>query len=174
LSAARPLPPPQPFDLQNAEETRKDFREIMRRYPPALGRVLKLDATLMTNPTYMASYPALVEFLKMHPEIPRYSGYFLSYVDEYGNAYEPRDAATQLRAETINMWRNTVDGLFFFLCLPGRHLHTDLAGAIRRRSPPLDPRRRRSRPRCTAACSNASPRMTNCWPTCSLRPAPIS
>jgi len=105
---------PQPFDLQNAEETRKDFREIMRRYPPALGRVLKLDATLMTNPTYMASYPALVEFLKMHPEIPRYSGYFLSYVDEYGNAYEPRDAATQLRAETINMWRNTVDGLFFF------------------------------------------------------------
>ncbi|HEX5217393.1 MAG TPA: hypothetical protein VFV98_18155 [Vicinamibacterales bacterium] len=103
-----------PFDLQNAEETRKDFREVMRRYPPALGRVLKLDATLMTNPTYMASYPALAEFLKMHPEIPRYSGYFLSYVDEYGNSYEPRDAATQLRAETINMWRNTVDGLFFF------------------------------------------------------------
>ena len=116
-----PTPPRQiersvtvPLDLQNADETRKDFREVMRRYPPALGRVLKLDPTLMTNATYMASYPALTEFLKMHPEIPRYSGYFLSYIDEYGNSYEPRDAATQLRAETVNMWRNTMDGLFIF------------------------------------------------------------
>ena len=127
VAAAQPAPPqpprlPQqliersavPLDLQNADETRKDFREVMRRYPPALGRVLKLDPTLMNNATYMTSYPALVEFLKLHPEIPRYSGYFLSYVDEYGNSYEPQDPAYQLRSQTINMWRNTMDGLFFF------------------------------------------------------------
>ena len=104
-----------PLDLQNAEETRKDFREIMRRYPPALGRVLKLDPTLMANPTYMASYPALVEFLKMHPEIPRYSGYFLYYVDEYGNSYEPQDPNYRLRAETISMWRNFIEMMIAFM-----------------------------------------------------------
>ena len=104
-----------PSDLQNAEETRKEFREVMRRYPPALGRVFKLDPTLMGNATYMTSYPALVEFLKLHPEIPRYSGYFLSYVDEYGNSYEPQDPAYQLRSQTINMWRNFIEMMMAFM-----------------------------------------------------------
>ena len=104
-----------PSDLQNAEETRKEFREVMRRYPPALGRVFKLDPTLMGNPTYMQSYPALVEFLKLHPEVPRYSGYFLSYVDEYGNSYEPQDPTYRLRSETINMWRNFIEMMIAFM-----------------------------------------------------------
>lgn len=106
---------PTGLDLRTAEETREDFRELMRRYPPALSRLFKLDPTLMTNPAYISPYPVLVEYLRQHPEIPRAPGYFLAYVQEYGNSYESTDPQVQLRNATISMWRNTIEGMTFFL-----------------------------------------------------------
>src|SRR5262245_40285271 len=51
----------------SAEETREKLQELLRRYPPDLARVLKLDPGLMANETYMAAYPELGTFLAQHP-----------------------------------------------------------------------------------------------------------
>src|SRR5688572_15120359 len=53
---------------QNANETRQDFYKVLEQYPPALGRVLRLDPTLMTNQPYLASYPNLAAFFARYPD----------------------------------------------------------------------------------------------------------
>ena len=93
----------------SAGETREDFRELLRRYPPDLARVLKLDPSLMTNESYMAAYPQLPVFLAQHPEVMRSPEYFLEGVwipTERG----PQNAAVQL-------WQTMMDycaGLLVF------------------------------------------------------------
>jgi hypothetical protein len=75
-------------DTQQAQEVRRQLMEVMKKYPPALGRILKLEPGLFQNETYMAPYPALKTFIAAHPEIPRNPGYYLeqfqtSYYDYY-------------------------------------------------------------------------------------------
>ena len=48
-----------------------EFYRILDAYPPGLGRVMRLDPTLMTNATYLASYPNVAAFLSQHPDVPR-------------------------------------------------------------------------------------------------------
>jgi hypothetical protein len=105
---------PGDIDERRAEDIRRAFQEVMRRYPPALGRVLKLDPTLLTNQAYLAPYPALAEFLRLHPEVARYSGYFLSYVSENGNSWEPQDADQRVRSQALDMWRSMIGDLGAF------------------------------------------------------------
>ena len=71
---------------QNADETRREFYEVLQQYPPALGRVLRLDPTLMTNEAYMASYPTVAAFIAQNPDVPRNPGY---YLERYGPHFEP-------------------------------------------------------------------------------------
>jgi hypothetical protein len=104
---------PTELDQQRAHDTRDELRRLMELYPPALGRVLRLDPTLMTNAAYLAPYPALATFLQRHPEVPRYSEYFLNFVGE-SNAFEPRDADAQLRSQAMNMWRESLSGILFY------------------------------------------------------------
>jgi len=65
----------------SAEQTRSQLEVILEKYPPAVGRGLKLDPSLMTNPAYMAPYPALSSYLTQHPEITHNPGYFLENVN---------------------------------------------------------------------------------------------
>lgn len=65
----------------SAEQTRSQLEVILEKYPPAVGRVLKLDPSLMTNQAYMAPYPALSAFVAQHPEIAHNPGYFLENVN---------------------------------------------------------------------------------------------
>jgi hypothetical protein len=96
---------------QNAEQTRQDFYEVLQQYPPALGRVLRLDPTLMTNETYLASYPNVAAFIAENPDVPRNPGYYLERYDG-GYAYaEPQDA----RAVSLSIWRDAIDFLGAFL-----------------------------------------------------------
>ena len=44
---------------RDAEQTREDLERVLGSYPPAVGRVLKLDPSLMNNPAYLGPYPAL-------------------------------------------------------------------------------------------------------------------
>ncbi len=105
---------PGDIDERRAEDVRRAFREVMNRYPPALGRVLRLDPTLLTNEAYLTPYPALAEFLRMHPEVTRYSGYFLSYADEGGNSWEPATADARARSEALTMWRGFLGDMTAF------------------------------------------------------------
>ncbi len=69
-----------PVDDFNAEQTRQELNDLLDKYPPSLGRVLKLDPSLLTSETYLASYPALAAFLGQHPEVARSPGYFLERI----------------------------------------------------------------------------------------------
>lgn len=68
-------------DEASAEETRDQLNRILDKYPPAVGRVLKLDPSLMGNPAYLAPYPLLAAFIGQHPEIAHNPGYFLENVN---------------------------------------------------------------------------------------------
>lgn len=99
-----------------ADDMRRQFRDVMNLYPPELSRILRLDPTLMTNTQYLAPYPALAEFLKQHPEIPRYPSYFLGYVQEdFRNPPVPPEVEQSRQA--IRMWENVMTGLFVLIVI---------------------------------------------------------
>jgi hypothetical protein len=106
-----PVPAPAVLTDEDARETRERLKSILDRYPPGLGRVLKLDPSLMTNQNYLASYPALAVFLTQHPEIARNPSYFLQHVSISGESYTPPDPARQV----VDMWRNTIETVFVFV-----------------------------------------------------------
>jgi hypothetical protein len=71
----------------SAEQTRSQLEVMLEKYPPAVGRILKLDPALMTNPAYMTPYPALSTFIAQHPEITHNPGYFLENVNSPNQYY---------------------------------------------------------------------------------------
>ena len=105
--AAVQQPPAQPPAglTQNAQETRQQLYRVLEKYPPALGRVLRLDPTLMTNPGYLNSYPQLASFLAQYPDVARNPGYYLQRYDSTYSLPQPRDA----RTEAIHMWRTVLE-----------------------------------------------------------------
>jgi hypothetical protein len=70
----------------SAEQTRQQLERILDRYPPAVGRVLKLDPSLMSNPGYLAPYPMLATFIAQHQDVLHNPGYFLENVNA-GNQF---------------------------------------------------------------------------------------
>lgn len=92
---------------QDASETREEFEGILKRLPPSVGRVLRLDPSLMRNQAYMAPYPALGNFLQQHPEVVNNPGYYLENVRiELWFPPSPRDR----QSEAVGLWRNTIEG----------------------------------------------------------------
>ena len=97
-------------DDQDAQRTREVFTELLRKYPPSLARVLKLDPTLLANQAYLAPYPALTSFLNQHPEVVRNSSYFLGSIsigDFSDNNF--RQTAGE------RMWDRMSDGIGFLV-----------------------------------------------------------
>jgi hypothetical protein len=95
---------------QNAAETRRQLYRVLDQYPPGLGRIMRLDPTLMTNPNYLGSYPNLAAFLAQYPDIPRNPGYYLERYDPNFTFNEPPDA----RREAVRMWRDALEFLGAF------------------------------------------------------------
>jgi hypothetical protein len=92
---------------QDARETRADFENVLKRLPPTVGRVMRLDPSLMRNPAYLAPYPTLSAFLQAHPAVVQNPGYYLEHIEyEFWNPREPRDA----RSEAINIWKEMLQG----------------------------------------------------------------
>src|SRR5205823_8271480 len=77
----------------DAEELRQQLERLLDQYPPSLARVLRLDPTLLTNPSYLQPYPALATFIQQHPEVPHNPAYFLQRYEEKNNFYrhDPKD-----------------------------------------------------------------------------------
>src|SRR3954451_3394007 len=99
---------------KDARETREDFESLLRRLPPEVGRVLRLDPSLMRNDSYLAPYPVLSGFLKQHPEIVQNPAYYLEHVQyEFYNPRQPEDAKTQ----TVRMWREMLQGIAIFVVM---------------------------------------------------------
>jgi hypothetical protein len=77
VESTRPRLPAEPM---NAEATRESLMKVLEAHPPSVGRVLKMDATLMRNEAYLATYPQLRDFLAEHPEIPQNASYYFARV----------------------------------------------------------------------------------------------
>jgi hypothetical protein len=71
---------PSPTLRVDANATRQELMEILEKHPPSVGRVLKLDPSLMRNESYLANYPELRDFFAQHPEIPQNTPYYLEQV----------------------------------------------------------------------------------------------
>ena len=102
-----PVPTQQTVAIaQDARETREEFENMLRRMPPSVGRVLRLDPSLMRNPAYLQPYPALAAFLQQHPDVVNNPAYYLENVSlQLWYPPEPRDP----RSDAIGMWREVVE-----------------------------------------------------------------
>ena len=91
---AAPRPAPQVvLSDQDSRETRADFETLLKRFPPSVGRVMRIDPSLMRNEAYLASYPPIAAFLQQHPDVVQNPGYYLEHVDyEMWNPRQPEDA----------------------------------------------------------------------------------
>lgn len=99
--------------VQNAEQVREQFRSVLRQYPPALGRVLLLDPTLLLSQAYLEPYPVLRQFLGAHPEVARDPVYFLGHLSQSAWA-EERNPGDILRREALSVWRGMFNDLIVF------------------------------------------------------------
>jgi hypothetical protein len=92
---------------QDATETREKLEELLKKLPPAVGRVLRTDPSLLTNESYMAPYPALSAFLKQHPEIRSSPGFFFEHIGpmEFWVPSEPETRESQ----AVRVWRDIFD-----------------------------------------------------------------
>jgi hypothetical protein len=100
--AAAPPVPQEPAaavpvrEQQNAAVTRDRLNELLEIYPPTVGRVLKLDPSLLSDQSYLAPYPALAAFLARNPEVAHNPDFFLERVRiDRSNFDDPRWRARQ-------------------------------------------------------------------------------
>jgi hypothetical protein len=83
----------------NADQTKRDFDQLLSHYPPTVRGVFKQDPTLMSQPQYLAPYPALANFLTAHPEVALNPVY---YLDGLGN--NPWDRSQGRGDRVLGMW----------------------------------------------------------------------
>jgi len=112
--AANQPPPPAPVALEtDARQVREQLRDILTKYPPEVGRILKMDPTMLSNQPYLAQYPALQQFLAAHPEIARNPTFYLEFVRQGFDFTVPTDP----RARSIDMWSDLLEGASVFVVL---------------------------------------------------------
>jgi hypothetical protein len=105
---ARAAAPQVVLTEQDARETRGDFEALLKRLPPEVGRVMRMDPSLMRNEAYMAPYPSLAAFLQQHPEVVQNPGYYLEHIEyEFWNPRQPEDA----RSQSVRAFNNMMQGL---------------------------------------------------------------
>lgn len=61
----------------NSYEVRNEFSTVLRRYPPELASIFKLDPSLLSNEAFLAGYPDIARFVARHPEVRRNPAFFL-------------------------------------------------------------------------------------------------
>lgn len=119
-----PAPPASPqsataptvvFESRNADETRQALMEVMRRYPPSVGQMLKQDPGLMSNQQYMAPYPALSQFLQQHPEVTRNPYYYFGSMRFAIESNDWLNTEAGQKQQAINAWRTIIAGFTFLL-----------------------------------------------------------
>jgi hypothetical protein len=100
--------PPQVFvdQSQDARETRESLEELVKKLPPAVGRVLRTDPSLLGNEAYLSTYPALAAFLKQHPEVRSSPGFFFEHIGpmEFYSPSQPESRESQ----AIRVWRELI------------------------------------------------------------------
>jgi ABC-type multidrug transport system fused ATPase/permease subunit len=96
----------------DATEVRQQLQILLDKYPPEIGRILKMDPTMLTNEQYLAQYPGIQQFLAAHPEVARNPSFYLSFV---------RVASDEMRfgpqSDAMRMWSNIFESVSIFAVL---------------------------------------------------------
>lgn len=90
-------------EAPDAQRTASELSELLQHYPPGLETVLALDPSLLTNRSYMGSYPALAAFVDKHPEVVRNPSFYFHH--------NQRNEAQEHTTEVINFWQGLLGGL---------------------------------------------------------------
>ena len=120
-AAAQQQPPvttPTVIEFQDAARTRDELQEILRQHPQNVTTVLRADSSLV-NPDYLAPYPALVNFIKLHPEVTRNPSYFFGTPD-FRQIQGPRNASAEVFEQvmegfTVLLVTGAIIGVFTWL-----------------------------------------------------------
>jgi hypothetical protein len=99
-------PPAEVVDAPDAERTREELMQLLEKYPPSLGRVIKLDPTLLSSDQYLATYPVLHSFLAKHPEVQRNQPFFFERIQGSGSFDRENQSS-----EAYRMWGDVLGGL---------------------------------------------------------------
>jgi hypothetical protein len=92
---------PTQVTVMDAQSTREELMRILEKHPPSVGRILKLDPSLMRSESYLAAYPELREFLAQHSEVPQNSQYYLEGVRVSPNEGYQRNDKLELAAAVL-------------------------------------------------------------------------
>jgi hypothetical protein len=90
----------------DSRDTRQQFQELLRRLPPDVGKVLKLDPSLWANDKYLANYPALAAFVAAHPDVAHSPNFYLDSV------WIPSDRAPE--TTTFRLWNRMLETISIF------------------------------------------------------------
>jgi hypothetical protein len=111
-----PVTSPRPEAIAASDKDARDVRErfaaVLTRFPPEVGRILKMDPTMLGNPQYVGQYPALQQFLAAHPEVLRNPSFYLQVVRPFEDS---RPTDPQSRA--LAMWEGFVESISVFAVL---------------------------------------------------------
>lgn len=117
-AAKPPAPLTQPPQASLAVETdarqvREQLESLLMKYPPDVGRILKMDPTMLTNQLYLSQYPSIQQFIAVHPEIARNPSFYLEFVRQSYDFTRPVDPQSRV----IDMWRGVFEsvGVFFIV-----------------------------------------------------------
>jgi hypothetical protein len=87
---------PVPVTAMDAQSTREELMRILEKHPPSVGRILKLDPSLMRSESYLASYPELRDFLTQHSEVQQNAQYYLEGIRVFQNEGYQRNEKFEL------------------------------------------------------------------------------
>jgi hypothetical protein len=105
-----PAAAPQALVETDAREVRQQLQAILSKYPPEVGRILKMDPTMLANQQYLAQYQALQLFLAAHPEVSRHPAFYLDFVRQAFDYTLPDDPDSRAR----QMWMGVFEGVGVF------------------------------------------------------------
>jgi hypothetical protein len=97
------------IDAVDASSTREELRQLLQRHPSEVADVLALSPSLISNETYMASYPALRAYVQAHPEVAANPVYFFG---GYGYNRDERSATMRFWEDFLAVLAAILSGVF--------------------------------------------------------------
>jgi len=68
---------PVPEVTRSGHAIRSQFNQLLRERPPEVAQILQLDPSMMADPSFLAKYPEIREFVARYPEVKHNPGFYL-------------------------------------------------------------------------------------------------
>ena len=94
--AATPAPSESVDNADRRAALRERFTRVMRQHPAAIGEIVAVDPTLLSNDPFVSRYPELAAFLVQHPEIRRNPHYYARDLEGPRQPIQPRSGLEEM------------------------------------------------------------------------------